>query len=596
MASLNAHLNLEIARFLNQFDAAQNRVNQGATALDRRMSRVGESFGDKMVTRATQLVSVYTLLNSATDASRAAMERNAAIQGLSATSAEDLNGQLERLRELSQDPAMEFDAMLRGSTRLQAVGLQAQLSEGLIREMGNALALVGGTDLDGVLLALSQIASKGKVQAEEINQIAERVPQIRSLLSQAFGTADTEEIQRMALTTEQFFAGVLAAAEKLPRAVATEQTALKNLHQEWKDLQVTVGGFFNEFGGPWIASAKTGLEGFQSWIHNTQEVMAEWLEEMRLGKELADSLKAEQGARENDYDRVLRARRAEGVTARDPEMEAAVAEARARAARQIETTEQRLSREADELLRQSARSGAAEGGDPVATLREDLKRLTDRVLAGTGMEGQGRAGLEAMVRGLNTSYGRDRQAVFIEALEEALKIEQQIANLRKAAADEMAGLREQARAGAFRLMSPAEQAQQLREQLGKSLGVDIGSANDLAAGLRALQEEAKAAAASGDAARERSALERLRQAQEDAAALAAMGDRSGEGRGGELSPQNGEGARLINVLFGRSAGDNAAVSEAKAQTTVLRSVERVLREIRDKQGSGESDFFTGLPF
>jgi tape measure domain-containing protein len=594
VASLNAHLNLEIARFLNQFDAAQNRVNRGSVEMDRRMAATGVGFGAAIASNVARLLPAIGALKVASEAVAASVQRQSLEQGLAAVSAEDVGDQLARLREMADDPAMEFESLVRGSTRLQAVGMDAKMSEGLIREMGNALALVGGTDLDGVLLALSQIASKGKVQAEEINQIAERVPQIRALLSEAFGTADTEDLQKMGMSTDKFFQGIIQAAANLPRAVSGMRNDLKSIRQDTKDLQIFVGNYLSQGVAPAVTALRDHFRGLREEMGGLEENVARWIEELRIGKDLVDQLDAERAARETDYEKVLADRRAAGFTVRDPEMEAAVARAKARAEAQIETLEQKRTRESSALADEGGMIGV-EGLGRARALEARLDGIFSRVLSGTGMEEQGRAGLEAMVRGLNTAQGRDRQAVFIEALEEALKIEQEIANLRKASAEEMAGLREQVRSGAFRLLSPAEQAAQLREQIGKSLGVDIGSANDLAAGLRALQEEAKAAAASGDVDRERSALERLRQAQEDAAALAAMGDRSGEGRGGELSPQNGEGARLVNMVFGRSAGDNAAVSEAKAQTTVLRSVEGVLREIRDKQGSGESDFFTDLP-
>lgn len=99
-------------------------------------------------------------------------------------SVEAANDRLGEMREAAKSPGLGFEQAVDADIKLQSVGLSAGLSARAIIEMGNALAVVGKgkADLDGVLLAITQIVSKGKVSAEEINQIAERVPQIRRVM------------------------------------------------------------------------------------------------------------------------------------------------------------------------------------------------------------------------------------------------------------------------------------------------------------------------------------------------------------------------------------------------------------------------------
>lgn len=177
------------------------------------------------------------------DAVSIAMERQRAEMALGAVSTEDVGDQLERLAELGQDPGLGFDQVVAASTRLQAVGISAELAEKTIAEMGNALALVGGgkEQLDGVMLALTQIMAKGKVSAEEINQIAERLPQIRTLMQDAFGTADTEVLQKMGISGEELLVGITTSAEKLERAIVTSSEALSNLQDQWKQTLQDIG-------------------------------------------------------------------------------------------------------------------------------------------------------------------------------------------------------------------------------------------------------------------------------------------------------------------------------------------------------------------
>jgi tape measure domain-containing protein len=141
------------------------------------------------------------------------------------------NQRLNEMRQLAKDPGLGFEQVVRGDISLRSVGLSAELSTRAMREFGNALTAVGKgkADLDGVLLAITQIVSKGKVSAEEINQIAERVPQIRNVMKETFGTADTEALQKMGLSVEKFVEMLVQGFENnIPRAIAGLQGKVDN--------------------------------------------------------------------------------------------------------------------------------------------------------------------------------------------------------------------------------------------------------------------------------------------------------------------------------------------------------------------------------
>lgn len=147
-------------------------------------------------------------------------------------STEAANARLQEMRDLAKLPGLGFEQAVEGDIRLRSAGISASISKRAIEEMGNALAAVGKGkgDMDGVILALSQIASKGKVSAEEINQIAERVPQIRAILKTTFGTADTEAIQKMEIPVERFISMVVEGFEKtVPRAMVGLRGGWDNL-------------------------------------------------------------------------------------------------------------------------------------------------------------------------------------------------------------------------------------------------------------------------------------------------------------------------------------------------------------------------------
>lgn len=167
-------------------------------------------------------------------------------------SAADLQGQLSRLREVAKLPGLGFEEAVQGSLSLQSAGLSARLAERSLMAFGNALATVGKgkDDLNGVTLALQQMAAKGKISAEEINQINERVPQIRAAMQRAFGTADTEELAKLGIDVTTFITGVVADMEKLPKVSGGIQNSIENMADAMKDALVPLGqGIADLFGG-----------------------------------------------------------------------------------------------------------------------------------------------------------------------------------------------------------------------------------------------------------------------------------------------------------------------------------------------------------
>jgi tape measure domain-containing protein len=177
----------------------------GADAARRDLESVKAGTGEAAAT-FTRLGAAIAAAGVAQKAFQAAVDYDSLVRGLStvATAADPVTAQLARLREVAKAPGLGFKEAIQGSIRLQAAGLSARLAERSLSAFGNAIASVGGgkAELDGVTLALSQIASKGKLSAEEINQLAERVPQIRQAMNRAFGTTDTQAIEKMGLTAE----------------------------------------------------------------------------------------------------------------------------------------------------------------------------------------------------------------------------------------------------------------------------------------------------------------------------------------------------------------------------------------------------------
>ncbi len=170
---------------------------------------------------------------------------------------------IEELRDLARAPGLDFTSTTQGYRRLIAAGLDTNLATNALKEFGNALALVGGNseDLAGVTLAIQQIASKTKVSAEEVNQIAERIPSIRRLIVQAFGTADTEELQKRGIVPKDFIRRIVEEAERtLPRAAESLATQLKNARDEVFQVLADLGSDIGRVLLPYVQSATVTIK------------------------------------------------------------------------------------------------------------------------------------------------------------------------------------------------------------------------------------------------------------------------------------------------------------------------------------------------
>lgn len=254
---------MEIAKLLAIFEADTRDFDKGVRGVDGKLrdaqgrfmsagksaqsfwSNVGSVSLGNIAANVLQKISGH-LTTIAKNTIQSAATFDSLKRGLTAVSgsAEEAERQLVRLREVAKAPGLGFREAIQGSIALQAAGIEAVLAERSLKAFGNALATVGKgkADLDGVGLALSQIVSKGKISAEEINQISERVPQIRKAMQAAFGTADTEALQKQNIGATQFIEGIVAQLEKLPQATGGAANAWENFTDSLDQAMVTIGG------------------------------------------------------------------------------------------------------------------------------------------------------------------------------------------------------------------------------------------------------------------------------------------------------------------------------------------------------------------
>lgn len=227
-----------------ELHGALNKLTQGQVSLQRAVIGTGMAIGGLVVAykAASALKSLHDrTIDSAVrfDAlRRSVVATEGSLQAATAT--------LARMEKVAKLPGLGFAQAVSGFNQLRNAGYSAALAERSLRAFGNALALVGRGrgELDGLNRAFTQIVSKGKVHAEEINQIAERLPQIRKLMQEAFGTSDTQTLQRRGMSPLAFLEGLIKQAEKLPQVSGGISLAMENMDEAIERTSAKIGEAF----------------------------------------------------------------------------------------------------------------------------------------------------------------------------------------------------------------------------------------------------------------------------------------------------------------------------------------------------------------
>lgn len=155
-------------------------------------------------------------------------------------SAEAASRELELLNEAAKNPGLGLEQAVRGSVRLQGVGLAADEARETLIQMGNAIAATGGSaqELDNVTRQFAQMISKGRVLQEDVSILSENMPGLAQLMQKAFGTQSVEAIRAMGVGGKEFVQRITEAAKELPRV---EGGIKNNIGNAIDSLKISAG-------------------------------------------------------------------------------------------------------------------------------------------------------------------------------------------------------------------------------------------------------------------------------------------------------------------------------------------------------------------
>jgi len=204
--------------------------------------RETQSFSDRIGSLGAEIAKLGTAMTVGLTVpivalGKASIEAYAKLQALElgveavAGSATFAGKQLGNLREIAKLPGLGLQEAVKGSINLQAIGYSAGNAEKILAQFGNAVASVGKgrVEFERAIYGVTQLANTEFPLGEDLNIIADALPQVRTLLKEAFGTSRTEELQKLGIKSKQVMDVILTGLEKLPRVNGGIKNAFENL-------------------------------------------------------------------------------------------------------------------------------------------------------------------------------------------------------------------------------------------------------------------------------------------------------------------------------------------------------------------------------
>jgi len=160
-----------------------------------------------------------------------------------------------RLKELDAIPNLGFKDATKADLQLRTVLEQlygidgaANKSKAVIDTFNNSLKLVGkGSDeFNRAIYGIQQLANTEFPLGEDLNIIRDAIPQVTPLLNEAFGSARTEDLQKMKISSQQVIDTIVNGLGKLPKATVGIKSLIEQFSESIEKRFASVGEFITK--------------------------------------------------------------------------------------------------------------------------------------------------------------------------------------------------------------------------------------------------------------------------------------------------------------------------------------------------------------
>jgi tape measure domain-containing protein len=210
---------------LFRIDGDASGFNQAAMQVQGNVTKLGNVFNDVFASGIAQ-DALYALTNSLKSGATAVFDYTSKLEQTKVgfttlmKNADLAASHIAELEKLSRSTPLKFENIATMSQRLQGAGIEAVKIIPLIKDIGNVAAATGELSaerMEGIGVAFSQILSKGKVSAEEMEQLAERGIPAWKILSESINKT-AAETRKMAEDGKISGQQMLEAFQKFSRA------------------------------------------------------------------------------------------------------------------------------------------------------------------------------------------------------------------------------------------------------------------------------------------------------------------------------------------------------------------------------------------
>ncbi|TGE05554.1 tape measure protein [Hymenobacter fodinae] len=156
--------------------------------------------------------------------------------------------QFADLNQVAKLPGLGLKESVQGAINLETIGFSAEKAQQSIKAFGNAVATVGkGREEFGrALNGLQQLANTDFPLGEDLNIIKEAIPQVTPLLKEAFGTARSEELQKLGISSQKVVDTIITGLSQLPPVVGGLNNSFENASDSVTKSAATVGAALNK--------------------------------------------------------------------------------------------------------------------------------------------------------------------------------------------------------------------------------------------------------------------------------------------------------------------------------------------------------------
>jgi len=196
-------IRISIDKKTGELKVVNGELDQIANS-SKRANRNTKSFGDSLSGLAKGVAGLYAInkaFDMAENISKTGIELESMKMSLNAAVGSSIQAtkELGFLRKTSEDLGLSFKASIDGFSQFAAAAKQTSLEgkgvEDVFSGVSKASAVMGLSvdDQNGVFRALSQMMSKGKIQAEELRgQLGERLPGAFQIAARSMGMTTSE--------------------------------------------------------------------------------------------------------------------------------------------------------------------------------------------------------------------------------------------------------------------------------------------------------------------------------------------------------------------------------------------------------------------